>query len=57
MTEVEVVHAAGSFRGDIEIAKLFLGALGSCDVKLLAANTKVSTGADIALLILERATS
>ena len=38
----------------VQIAKAFLTALGETEVQMVTKNTSVQTGADIALLILER---
>jgi hypothetical protein len=59
MTRFEIhVGPATAFRSnDVEITKAFLGALGDTQVRLEAESTDVFTGADIALLMVERATA
>jgi hypothetical protein len=54
--EIHVGPATAFRSADIEIAKLFLAALGDRQVKLESVEATVITGADIALQILERAT-
>ncbi len=56
MIEVYVGNCTAFRSNDAEIAKAILGALGDKQVKLLTGNDIVRTGADIALLIVERAT-
>ena len=42
---------------DPTIAKLFLNSLGKIEVRMFSTTTSVQTGADIALLILDRETA
>lgn len=39
---------------NLKIAKAFLGAIGSTEIRMVSPKNTVQTGADIALLILER---
>jgi hypothetical protein len=57
MATVTIAFPGANFEGDSATARLYLAALGETEVKLVTPSCRVLTGADIALLILERAES
>lgn len=57
MTAVKIETGTAYFHGDITTAQAFLAALGESEVKVTSTVGTVTTGADIALLLLQRHTA